>query len=114
MGWLIVDTAREDESTGGTTVLTEEREVTTHNILGTLLIVLNARSLGIVVIGGSGDTAPILGIDIAVGLTLAEPISVPVTDGYLVLMVVGLPCAECSKCRHHTLCCLEIFLFFCR
>lgn len=60
MGWPTVDAAGEDEGTGGTTVLTEEREITAHNVFCTLLIVLNACSLGIVVIGGSGDTAPIM------------------------------------------------------
>ena len=83
MGWLTVDAVWEDESTGCTSVLTEEREVAAHDVFCTLLIVLIVSSLGIAVEGCSGDGTPIMGIDISVGLTLTEPVAVPMTDGYL-------------------------------
>ena len=100
-----------DEGTCGLAILEEETEVALYCLLGTLLIGALARTLCIIVEGCSGDGTPIVGIDIAVGLTLAEPVAVPVADGYLVHAIRGLVPLQGFEGGQQLLGSAEVFLF---
>ena len=57
---LPVHHTRIDECTTGRTILEKLTQVIVHNILGTLLIRLIARTFRIIIIGGSIEHAPIM------------------------------------------------------
>jgi len=109
VGRLAIDATRHDEGAGGPSVLEEEAEIVAHALFCPLLIVGSSlgvavgNALRIAVVGGGGDGAPVVGIDVAVGLALAEPVAVPVADGYLVHAVGGLVPLQGLECGQHLL-----------
>ena len=90
MGCLAVHAPWIDEGARGLAILEEETEVVTHGLLCTKLIGIVTGTLSIAVERGGCDAAPVVGIDVAIGLALAEPVTVPMADGYLVHVVGGL------------------------
>lgn len=85
-----VDPVRVDISARSLAILKKQAQVVADDIFGTALVGSIARTLGIVMIGSGCQRTPIVRIDVAPHLALAEPVSVPMTDGNLVHVVVRL------------------------